>query len=70
MLDSPHPRLQRQSSKALANLGVNGGNKTKICRAGGVPSLIRLAGSKNTSIAVEAVAALANLAVNGEQVVC
>lgn len=66
MLDSPHPHLQRQSSKALANLGVNGSNKDKICKAGGIQPLVRLAGSKSPNIAVEAVAALANLAVNGK----
>lgn len=66
MLDSPHPHLQRQSSKALANLGVNMNNKDLICKAGGVPPLVKLAGCRSTSISIEAVAALANLAVNGE----
>lgn len=67
MLGSSHPQLQRQSSKALANLGVNSGNKDRICKAGALPHLIRLAGSKNCNVAVEAVAALANVAVNGER---
>lgn len=66
MLDSPHDHLQRQCSKALANLGVNMGNKGRICKAGAVTPLVKLAASKNPSIAVEAIAALANLAVNGE----
>lgn len=66
MLDSPQPHLQRQSSKALANLGVNSDNKDRICQAGGVAPLVRLAGSSSPNIAVEAVAALANLAVNGK----
>lgn len=66
MLDSPHAQLQRQSSKALANLGVNVANKEKICKAGAVQPLVRLAGSSSAVVAVEAVAALANLAVNGE----
>lgn len=67
MLASPQAHLQRQAAKALANLGVNSGNKQRICRAGGVPPLVRLAGSKNPEVAVEAVAALANLAVNGKR---
>lgn len=66
MLDSPHPHLQRQCSKALANLGVNTGNKYRICKAGAVAPLVKLAASKTPSIAIEAIAALANLAVNGE----
>lgn len=66
MLESTHPNLQRQASKALANLGVNSNNKERICKAGGVEPLVRLAHSKSPGVAVEAVAALANLAVNGE----
>lgn len=66
MLASTHPHLQRQSSKALANLGVNTKNKERICKAGGVGPLVKLADSKSPGVAVEAVAALANLAVNGE----
>lgn len=66
MLESTHPHLQRQASKALANLGVNPNNKQRICQAGGVGPLVKLAHSKSPGVAVEAVAALANLAVNGE----
>lgn len=66
MLSSSHPHLQRQASKALANLGVNTNNKERICHAGGVGPLVNLAHSKSPTVAVEAVAALANLAVNGE----
>eukprot|EP00904_Undaria_pinnatifida_P002566 jgi/Undpi1/1230/HiC_scaffold_108.g14144.m1 len=65
MLGSNHPHLQRQAAKALANLGVNTPNKDSICTAGGVPPLVQLASSKSRGVAVEAVAALANLAVNG-----
>ncbi len=68
MLSSTHPHLQRQASKALANLGVNANNKERICHAGGVGPLVNLANSKSPTVAVEAVAALANLAVNGEKV--
>lgn len=68
MLGSTHPHLQRQASKALANLGVNANNKEKISRAGGVAPLVKLAGSSKPGVAVEAVAALANLAVNGESI--
>lgn len=66
MLASTHPHLQRQASKALANLGVNAKNKERISKAGGVGPLVKLADSKRPGVAVEAVAALANLAVNGE----
>lgn len=65
MLASNHPHLQRQAAKALANLGVNTPNKERIFTAGGVPPLVQLASSKSRGVAVEAVAALANLAVNG-----
>lgn len=68
MLGSTHPHLQRQASKALANLGVNANNKERISKAGGVGPLVKLAGSKSPGVAVEAVAALANLAVNGESI--
>lgn len=67
MLGSPYPHLQRQASKALANLGVNAKNKERICTAGGVGPLVALAGSNSPGVAVEAVAALANLAVNGKR---
>jgi hypothetical protein len=40
-------------------------NKEKIAQAGGIPPLVGLASSKNLGVCVEAVAALANLAVNG-----
>jgi len=40
-------------------------NKPLIARAGGVPPLITLAASTDVGVSVEAVAALANLAVNG-----
>lgn len=40
-------------------------NKEKIAECGGIPPLIQLAGSPHIGVAVEAVAALANLAVNG-----
>lgn len=66
LLASPHLYLQRQAAKALANLAVNNSNKEMISKAGGVHPLVRLAGSKSAGVAVEAVAALANLAVNGE----
>lgn len=57
--------IQRQSAKALANLGVNADNKPKIAAAGGIPKLITLAGNSIIPVKIEAVAALANLAVNG-----
>lgn len=43
LLDSPSDLIQRQSAKALANLGVNADNKPKIADAGGIPKLIKLA---------------------------
>lgn len=56
--------VQRQASKALANLGVNPVNKEKIYHAGGIAPLIKLSRSNNDNVCVEAIAALANLAVN------
>jgi hypothetical protein len=57
--------IQRQAAKALANLGVNAENKRKIAVAGGIPRLIRIAGLNQISVKIEAIAALANLAVSG-----
>ena len=52
--------------EALANLGVNGENKIKVAAAGGIPKLVRLAGIGTIAVKIEAIAALANLAVNGK----
>ncbi len=65
LLDSSSELIQRQSSKALANLGVNNENKAKIADCGGIPKLVSLASSKALGVKIEAIAALANLAVNG-----
>lgn len=65
LLESPNDLIQRQSAKALANLGVNSENKPKIADAGGIPRLIKLAAAVPISVRIEAIAALANLAVNG-----
>ena len=65
LLSSDHELIQRQAAKALANLGVNNDNKRKIALAGGIPKLIRLASVHQISVKIEAVAALANLAVSG-----
>lgn len=65
LLDHPNDLIQRQAAKALANLGVNNDNKIKIAKVGGVPQLVKLAGVGTLGVRVEAVAALANLAVNG-----
>lgn len=67
LLDSPNELIERQAAKALANLGVNSDNKPKIADAGAIPKLIKLAGSKVVGVRIEAIAALANLAVNGVQ---
>ena len=65
LLDSNVDLIQRQSAKALANLGVNADNKRLIARLGGIPKLIRLCMFTHVSVKIEAVAAIANLAVNG-----
>ena len=65
LLDNEHELTLRQSAKALANLGVNAENKRKIAAAGGIPKLVRLAGFESVPVRIEAIAALANLAVNG-----
>jgi hypothetical protein len=46
--------------------GLAAANKERIAKEGGIEPLIELASSKNLSVCIEAVAALANLAVNGE----
>lgn len=66
LLDSSNDLIQRQSAKALANLGVNADNKPKIAEAGGIPKLVKLAATPQISVRIEAIAAMANLAVNGE----
>ncbi len=66
LLDSSNDLIQRQSAKALANLGVNADNKPKIADAGGIPKLIKLAGTPQIAVRIEAIAAMANLAVNGK----
>lgn len=66
LLDSSNDLIQRQSAKALANLGVNADNKPKIADAGGIPKLIKLAGTPQIAVRIEAIAAMANLAVNGQ----
>ena len=65
LLACPNELTQRQAAKALANLGVNSSNKRLIAMGGGIPGLVRLAGSPNIPVRIEAIAALANLAVNG-----
>jgi HEAT repeat protein len=70
LLDSQSDLIQRQAAKALANLGVNNDNKAKIATAGGLVKLLDLAGSKLVSVRIEAVAAVANLAVNGTTAPC
>lgn len=65
LLESEHELIQRQAAKALANMGVNGENKRKIALAGGIPHLVTLAGVPQISVRIEAIAALANLAVSG-----
>lgn len=76
LLNSPSDQVQRQAAKALANLGVNSiikfyilyicldDNKELITKAGGLPPLIAAAKSENVGVEIEAIAALANLAVN------
>jgi hypothetical protein len=66
LLLSSNDLIQRQSAKALANLGVNADNKPRIAAAGGIPKLIALAGTSLVAVKIEAIAALANLAVNGK----
>jgi hypothetical protein len=67
LLVSNNDLIQRQSAKALANLGVNADNKPRIAAAGGIPKLIALAGTSLVAVKIEAIAALANLAVNGKR---
>jgi len=67
LLDSSQVQTQRQSAKALANLGVHQENKRMLAEAGAIPKLVRLTeASVSTTVKIEAVAALANLAVNDQ----
>ena len=67
LLDSHSEHIQRQAAKSLANLGVNPENKCLIARMGGIPKLVNLCRpSVHVSVKIEAVAAIANLAVNGK----
>ena len=70
LLASQNELIQRQSAKALANLGVSAENKPRIASAGGIPKLIALAGTPIVAVKIEAIAALANLAVNGRFPTC
>lgn len=68
LLDSSSELIQRQSAKALANLGVNPENKCHISELGGIPKLLRLCEPRvHVSVKIEAIAAIANLAVNGNK---
>jgi hypothetical protein len=69
LLDSPSDLIQRQSAKALANLGVNSENKQRIAEEGALPRLVLLSGAPQVNVRIEAIAALANLAVNGKSTV-
>lgn len=69
LLKSTHDLTLRQAAKALANLGVNPDNKRLIAQSEGIPALISLLGTSVLPVKIEVVAALANLAVNGERFV-
>ena len=69
LLDSPNELIQRQSAKALANLGVNSENKQRIADEGALPRLVVLSGAPQVNVRIEAIAALANLAVNGKRLI-
>jgi hypothetical protein len=66
LLDTPQELTQRQAAKALANLGVDAGNKIEIAKQGALPRLLNLIKNSSTRVKTEAVAAIANLAVDGE----
>ena len=68
LLSSSSAHVQRQSAKALANLGVNIDNKRKIAEANGIDPLIELIRSDTRGVQIEAIAAIANLAVNGMRI--
>lgn len=66
LLDTPQELTQRQAAKALANLGVDAGNKIEIAKQGALPRLLNLIKNSGIRVKTEAVAAIANLAVDGE----
>ena len=65
-MGSGNVEVQRQSTKAIANLAVNADNKTKIVAEGALPAILALAKDSAEAVRCEAIAALANLAVNDE----
>jgi hypothetical protein len=65
LLSVPNESVQRQAAKAIANLGVNKDNKVTIAGAGAIPPLVTLVKTSPIAVQIEAIAALANLAVNG-----
>lgn len=65
-----HEGTLRQCCKALANLAVNAENKRNISDKGGIAPLIRIVEVTAVHVKVEAIAALANLAVLGEDSFC
>src|SRR5690606_37045844 len=70
LLDTPHELTQRQAAKALANLGVDAGNKIEIAKQGALPRLFNIVKNSGVRVKTEAVAAIANLAVDGEWLDC
>lgn len=64
--DCPPEGTLRQCCKALANLAVNNDNKSKIADKNGISPLIKMIATSPVSVQVEAVAAIANLAVLGK----
>ena len=66
LMGSGNVEVQRQSTKAIANLAVNADNKTKIVAEGALPAILALAKDSAEAVRCEAIAALANLAVNDE----
>ncbi len=70
LLNFSHELTIRQSAKALANLATNFDNKRLIAEKGGVDVLIKVACHTSICVRVEAIAALGNLAVYGQFVLC
>lgn len=53
------------ASQSPLSLGGAGGNKEKVSKVGGIEPLVKLSRSDSIPVRIEAIAALANLAVNG-----
>ena len=64
LLRSPTPEVQRQAAKTIANMSVVASNMRLIAEKNGLPPLILLVSVPQIKTRIEAIAAIANLAID------